>query len=122
LNELRTSLGNFSAGTREEHNIVRVTRERFRYAIIVVFSRRIKPNGCFKVRRGLTWPQLCHQVAGRRHNGSFSFRFSKLTLNFLTAHADDKESAIWELSRDNANQIGISGMERRRQHRGHYIG
>jgi hypothetical protein len=105
---LRTPPGSVRAGTGKEHNPVRATRERFRYAIIIVFSRGVKPNCCFKVRRGLTRSQLCHQVTGRRHNGSFSFRFSKLTLNFLSAHADDKESAIWELSRDNANEIGSS--------------
>lgn len=32
------------------------------------------------------------------------------------------ESAILELSRDSANEIGIRGMERRWRHRGHYIG
>jgi len=117
---LRTPPGSFSAGTGKEDNAVRATRERFRYAIVIVFSRRIKPNCCFKVRRGLTL--LCRQVTGRRHNGSFSFRFSKLTLNFQRARADDKESAIWELSRDSANEIGITGMERRWRHRGHYIG
>jgi hypothetical protein len=91
---LRTPPGSFSAGTGQKHNAVRATRERFRYAINIVFSRRIKPNCCFKVRRGLTLPQLRRQVTGRRHSGSFSFRFSKLTLNFLRARADDKESAI----------------------------
>jgi hypothetical protein len=110
---LRTPPGSFSAGTREEHNAVRATRERFRYAIIIVFSGRIKPNCCFKVRSGLTLPQLRRQVTGRRHKGSFSFRFSKFTLNLLRARADDKEPAIWELSRDSANETGIRGMERR---------
>jgi hypothetical protein len=74
------------------------------------------------VRRGLTLPQLRRQVTGRRHNASFSFRFGKLTLNFLRARADDKESAIWEFSRDSANEIGMRGMEKRWRHRGHYIG
>jgi len=74
------------------------------------------------VRRRVSLPQLCRQVTGRRHNGSFSFRVSKLTLNFLRARADDKESAIWELSRDSANEIDIRGMEGQWQHRGHYIG
>jgi hypothetical protein len=63
------------------------------------------------MRHGLTLPQLRRQVTGRQHNGSFSLRFSKLTLNFLRARADDKESAIWELSRHSANEIGIGGME-----------
>jgi hypothetical protein len=119
---LRTPPGGFSAWTGEEHNAVRATRERFRYAIIIVFSRRIKPNCCFKVRRDLTMPQLCRQVTGRRHNGSFSFRFSKLTLNFLRTRTDDKESAIRELSRDSANEIGTRELERRWRHRAHYIG
>jgi hypothetical protein len=119
---LRTPPGSFSAGTGEEHNAVRATRERFRYAIIIVFSRRIRPNCCFEVRRGLTLPRLRRQIAARPHNGGFSFRFSKLTLNFLRARADDKESAIWELSRDSANEIGMRGMEKRWRHRGHYIG
>jgi hypothetical protein len=58
-------------------------------------------------------PQLRRRATGRRRHGSFSLRFSELTLNFLRARADDKESAIWELSRHSANEIGIGGMERR---------
>jgi hypothetical protein len=119
---LRTPPGSFSAGTWEEHNAIRATRQPFRHAIIIVFSRRIKPNRCFKVRRVFTVPQLRRQVTRRRYSASFSFGFSKLTLNFLTVRADDKESALWELSRDSANEIGITGMERRWRHRAHYIG
>ncbi len=51
-----------------------------------------------------------------------SFHFSKLALKFLRVRADDKKSAMFELSRDYAREIGVRGMGRRWQHRAHYIG
>jgi len=82
------------------------------HSIIIVASRRIKPNCRFETRWGLTLPQLRRQVAGRPRNDSFSFGLSKLALNFPTVRADDEETAVCELSRDYTREIGVRGMRR----------
>jgi hypothetical protein len=87
-------------------------QQGFRHAIIIVFSGRIKPNCGFKTRCRFTLSQLSSQLTGRRQNNSFSFRFGKLALNLLRVRADDKKSAMCELSRDCAREIGVSGMGR----------
>src|SRR5581483_5402166 len=122
LNELRATPRSVSAGTRDKHNVSCAIRQCFRYTSIIVFSRRIKPHCSFKVPCGLRLLQLRRQVVRRPPDDSVSFRFSKLPLNFLTTRADDKELAMWELSRDGANEIGIRGIEKRWRHRGLYIG
>jgi hypothetical protein len=122
MNELLTPPGSVSTGTRGKHNVRCAMRQRLHSAIIIVFSRRIKPNCGFKTRGGIALPQLRRQIIGRPQDKSFSFRFSELALNLLRAHADEKESTIRELLQDSPNKIGIREMERRRRHRAHYIG
>jgi hypothetical protein len=45
-----------------------------------------------------------------RPDGSFSFLFSKLGLNFVWVDADDEKSAALELPRESAREIGIKRM------------
>jgi hypothetical protein len=45
-----------------------------------------------------------------------------LALKFLRVCPDNEKPAPFELPRDNAREIRMKGMERRLQHRAHYIG